>query len=197
MIPAQKTEKGRDLPSPRTRRWKIALYIRLSRDDGNDESLSVSNQRKILLEYAEQAFGGEDTLTDIYIDDGRSGTDAERPDFQRMIRDAEAGRVNCIICKNLSRAFRNYADQGYYLEKIFPRLRIRFIALEDPRIDTFENPEALLGLEIPINGLMNDRFACRTSEEIRRTFRTKETEANLSGPLLPTDTKKIRLTEII
>lgn len=120
MIPAQKTEKGRDLPSPRTRRWKIALYIRLSRDDGNDESLSVSNQRKILLEYAEQAFGGEDTLTDIYIDDGRSGTDAERPDFQRMIRDAEAGRVNCIICKNLSRAFRNYADQGYYLEKIFP-----------------------------------------------------------------------------
>ena len=66
--------------------WYIAIYIRLSRDDGNDESLSVSNQRKILAEFVEQSFQGEHILVDVYVDDGQSGTDYERPDFQRMIQ---------------------------------------------------------------------------------------------------------------
>ena len=92
--------------------WLIAAYIRLSREDGNDESLSVTNQKKIIGEYLETFFEGEFTLIDYYIDDGLTGTDYDRPDFQRMIHDMEAGKVNCIICKNLSRMFRNYSDQG-------------------------------------------------------------------------------------
>ena len=76
-----------------------------------------------------------------------------------MIRDMEAKRINCVICKNLSRMFRNYSDQGYFLEKIFPMNRTRFITVSEPRVDSFLHPEAIQGLEVPINGLMIDRFA--------------------------------------
>ena len=81
--------------------WRIAVYIRLSKDDGNDESLSVTNQKKIIREYLENFFEEEYILVDIYIDDGISGTtDDARTEFIRMIDDVKAGLVNCIICKN-------------------------------------------------------------------------------------------------
>ena len=140
--------------------WRIAVYIRLSREDGKDESLSVSNQRKIILEYVEKNFQEEDIIEDIYIDDGQSGTDYDRPEFQRMLCDVERGKVNCIVCKNLSRAFRNYSDQGYFLESYFPKFHTRFVTLGDPKVDTFTDPEVVSGMEVPISGLMNDRFAC-------------------------------------
>ena len=165
--------------------WKIGMYIRLSRDDGSEESLSVSNQRKILLEFVEQSFRGAYSLEEIYIDDGQSGTDYDRPDFLRMVGDVEQGRIDCILCKTLSRAFRNYADQGYFLESFFPRHGVRFIALGDPPVDTFLHPEAVNGLEIPISGLMNDRFACRTSCDIRRTFDTKRRKGEFIGAFAP------------
>lgn len=176
-------------PSREKQEWRLALYIRLSRDDGNQESLSVSNQRKILLEYAENAFQ-EAVLSGIYIDDGKSGTDHERPEFKRMIQDIKAGKINCVICKNLSRAFRNYSDQGYFLEYFFPRHGTRFITLGDPRIDTYTNPDAVNGMEIPINGLMNDRFAYKTSVEIRRTFDTKRRKGEFIGAFAPYGYKK-------
>ena len=166
-------------------RWHIGIYIRLSRDDGNDESLSVSNQRKILLEFVERNFGNQDEITDIYVDDGQSGTDYDRPDFQRLLRDMKEGKVNCIVCKNLSRAFRNYSDQGYFLEKVFPKYNIRFISLGYPKVDTFVDPESVNGLEVPINGLMNDRFACKTSFDVRATFDTKRRKGEFIGAFAP------------
>ena len=174
----------------KNRVWRIAIYIRLSRDDGNDESLSVSNQRKILLEYVEQSFQGEYVLVDIYIDDGQSGTDYDRPGFQSMLQDVEAGKVNCIICKNLSRAFRNYSDQGYFLESFFPRYDTRFITLGDPKVDTYINPESVNGMEVPINGLMNDRYAYKTSSDIRRTFDNKRRNGEFIGAFAPYGYKK-------
>ena len=165
--------------------WKVGLYIRLSRDDGKEESLSVVNQRKILMEFTEQSFPGKCLLMETYIDDGRSGTDDDRPDFQKMLRHVEEGRINCIICKNLSRMFRNYSDQGYFLEDFFPRHHTRFITLGDPKVDTFLNPEAVNGMEVPISGLMNDRFACRTSCDIRRTFDTKRRRGEFIGAFAP------------
>ena len=92
-------------------------------------------------------------LAGEYVDDGATGTDDERPGFQRLLAGIRRGAVDCVVCKTLSRAFRNYADQGYFLEEFFPRHRVRFIALDSPRVDTFLNPEALRGLEVPINGL--------------------------------------------
>ena len=100
--------------------WRIAVYIRLSKDDGNDESLSVTNQKKIIREYLENFFEEEYILVDIYIDDGISGTtDDARTEFIRMIDDVKAGLVNCIICKTLARTFRNYADQGIIWKNFF------------------------------------------------------------------------------
>lgn len=169
----------------KTLTWKIAVYIRLSREDGNDESESVTNQKKILKEYLEQFFDEQFTVADYYIDDGLSGTDDTRENFMRMIQDIEKGTVNCIICKTLARAFRNYSDQGYYLEYYFPQKNVRFISTGDPKIDTYKNPEAITGLEVPITGLMNDRFAARTSSDIRRTFNTKRRNGEFIGAFPP------------
>ncbi|MDL2288545.1 recombinase family protein [Oscillospiraceae bacterium OttesenSCG-928-F05] len=165
--------------------WTIALYIRLSKDDGNDESLSVTNQRKILTEYVEQFFQSEYVIVDEYIDDGKTGTDYDRPNFQRMINDVETKKVNCVICKNLARAFRNYSDQGYFIESFFPLHGTRFITLGDPKVDTYLNPEAVSGMEVPINGLMNDRFAAQTSNSVRRTFDNKRRNGEFIGAFAP------------
>ena len=165
--------------------WLVAVYIRLSREDGKDESDSVVNQKKILSEYMDQYFDGQYEIVDFYIDDGLTGTDDSRESFMRMFQDIEAGRVNCVLVKTLSRAFRNYADQGYYLEYYFPQKNVRFISTGDPKIDTYTNPEAITGLEVPITGLMNDRFAAKTSSDIRRTFDHKRRNGEFIGAFAP------------
>jgi hypothetical protein len=165
--------------------WTIAVYIRLSREDGNEESESVINQKKILAEFVEQYFDDQYVVVDFYIDDGLTGTDDTRRDFMRMISDIEDGRVNCVLCKTLSRAFRNYSDQGYYLEYYFPQKNVRFISTGDPKVDTYLNPEAITGLEVPITGLMNDRFAAKTSADVRRTFDHKRRKGEFIGAFAP------------
>ncbi len=165
--------------------WRIAVYIRLSREDGNDESESVVNQKKILNEYLEQFFEDQYLVADYYVDDGLTGTDDTRASFMRMIQDIELEKVNCVLCKTLARAFRNYSDQGHYLEYYFPQKNVRFISTGDPKIDTYKNPEAITGLEVPITGLMNDRFAARTSSDIRRTFNTKRRNGEFIGAFPP------------
>ena len=165
--------------------WNIAVYTRLSREDGNTESESVVNQKKILMEFVEQYFDSQYAIIDFYVDDGLSGTDDTRRDFMRMITDIEDGKVNCVVCKTLSRAFRNYSDQGYYLEYYFPQKNIRFISTGDPKIDTYTNPEAITGLEVPITGLMNDRFAAKTSSDVRRTFDHKRRNGEFIGAFAP------------
>lgn len=170
--------------------WHIAAYIRLSREDGNDESLSISNQKKIIKEYLASSFPDPFQFERYYVDDGLSGTDYDRPGFQRMLCDMESGKINCIICKNLSRMFRNYADQGYFLERVFPMYRIRFLTIGEPKIDSFLNPGALQGLEVPISGLMNDRYAAKTSEDIRTTLACKRKKGEFVGAFAPYGYKK-------
>ena len=165
--------------------WLIAVYIRLSREDGGEESGSVTNQKKILQSFLEKEFVGQYVIVDFYIDDGLTGTDDTRRDFMRMITDIEDGKVNCVVCKTLSRAFRNYSDQGYYLEAYFPQKNIRFISTGDPKIDTYTNPEAITGLEVPITGLMNDRYAAKISSDVRRTFDYKRTAGEFIGAFAP------------
>jgi len=170
--------------------WLIGLYIRLSKEDGNllqDDSLSVTNQEKILKDFVKDYFEeGTYKIVGIYVDDGESGTtDYSRPDFGRLINDVETGAVNCFICKDLSRAFRNYSDQGYFLESYFPRFGTRFISTGSPRVDTYTNPEAVSGMEVPISGLMNDRYAYKTSADIRRTFDNKRRNGEFIGAFAP------------
>lgn len=95
--------------------WKAALYIRLSREDGDKiESDSVVNQRSLLTSYVDEQ--DDVCINDYYIDDGWSGTNFERPEFIRMMADVRSGLVNCVIVKDLSRFGRNYIEAGNYIE---------------------------------------------------------------------------------
>lgn len=99
--------------------YKTGIYARLSREDADRmESNSIQSQRAICLAYIE---GHDDLeLVDTYIDDGETGSNTDRPGFQRMIQDMRSGRIDCAVSKDLSRFSRNYIDAGNYLEKIFP-----------------------------------------------------------------------------
>lgn len=171
--------------------WKVGKYIRLSRDDGNSESESITNQRKILNEHIPDFFEDDYDIIDEYIDDGRTGTsDDTRPDFLRLIEDVKRGRINCIITKNLSRAFRNSANQGKFLEEFIPLYNTRFISLYEPRIDTFLNPEIVHSLEVSITGFINEQYAYKTSMDIRRTFDMKRKKGEFIGAFAPYGYKK-------
>ena len=107
-----------------------ADYLRLSREDGDKlESDSIRNQRSLINDFVKQH--KEIQLVEEYIDDGYSGTNFDRPAFQRMLEDVKRKKINCIIVKDLSRLGRNYIETGRYLEKIFPFMGVRFIAITD------------------------------------------------------------------
>ena len=103
---------------------RVAIYCRLTKDDNLDgESASIHNQRDMLETWC-QEHGY--TVVGVYADDGWSGTNFERPAFQAMMDDVKAGKIDCIVVKDLSRFGRNYLDAGEYIEKIFPFFVIRF-----------------------------------------------------------------------
>ena len=108
--------------------YKVAKYMRLSREDGDDrESESIENQRDIIDNYIRNQ---EDLkIMEEYTDDGFTGTNFDRPGFQKMLQDIEKGKIDCIITKDLSRFGRDHIDTGYYLERYFPTKGIRYIAI--------------------------------------------------------------------
>jgi len=185
MARIRKSEANRT--TPKQMLWKIGKYIRLSRDDGNVVSESVVNQDKILNDEIPGFFeDGLYEVVDTYVDDGTSGTtDIERRDFQRMVQDMKCGRINCVIVKNLSRAFRNSANQGHFLEEFIPLYNTRFISLYQPRIDTFLDPEIVHSLEVSITGFMNEQYAYKTSADVRRTFKHKRENGEFIGAFAP------------
>ncbi len=146
--------------------YKTALYLRLSRDDEDyGESVSIETQRKILRQYAK-----EHSLHIVgeYVDDGWSGTNFDRPDFQRMLRDIETGKVNCIITKDLSRFGREHIMMDYYLEFYFPEQRVRYVAVDDN-----EDTEKGLSDLVPFKNLFNEWFAKDTSRKVKNSLRAK------------------------
>ena len=161
----------------KSRTWNIGIYIRLSRDDGRhfDESESVSNQRSIIREHIDAYDDGDIyRIVDEYVDDGISGTtDDERGDFQRMLKDIKRGRINCVIVKDLARSFRNYSDQGYYLDDWFPRYGVRFISLYHQALDSYKDPKMMRSIAVPIQGVLNENHCAETSEKIREVFDMK------------------------
>lgn len=157
--------------------WKIGIYIRLSKEDARcfDESESVTNQRAIIEEHIAQFDDGEEyIIVDEYVDDGISGTtDDERDNFQRMLADVKKGRINCVIVKDLARSFRNYSDQGYYLDDWFPRYNVRFISLYHQPLDSYKEPKMMRSIAVPIQGVLNENHCAETSEKIREVFDMK------------------------
>ena len=174
---ARKSRTITEAIKPKFRVWRIAIYIRLSKEDARsfDESESVSNQRAIIEEHiAGFNDGDEYIIVDEYVDDGISGTtDDEREDFQRMLSDIKKGRINCVIVKDLARSFRNYSDQGYYLDDWFPRFNVRFISLYHQPLDSYKEPQNMRSIAVPIQGVLNENHCAETSDKVREVFDMK------------------------
>ena len=161
--------------------WQAALYIRLSRDDGDKaESDSVTYQREILREHLR--LHPDISLHGIYIDDGWSGTNFNRPDFQRMMEDIYAGKVNCVIVKDLSRFCRNASEGGQYLDNIFVRHRVRFIAVNNG-IDTASNTmnAATQLISVGVTNVINESVAATTSVNVRGTLNVNRQQGKFIG----------------
>ncbi len=170
-------------------RWRLGKYIRLSKEDllrGRDESNSVINQRRLLEQYhqthLDEFYDG--TEQDIYVDDGKTGTDTDREDFQRLLADVYSGRINCVIVKDLSRLSRNYTDAGNLIENLFVRLNVRFISLAEG-VDSYRNPDSVSNIIVPITNVMNDQYCYQTSKKIRQVFDMKRRNGEFIGSYAP------------
>ena len=167
----------------KTKHWSAALYIRLSQEDSDNgadklESNSITSQRTLLQEFVQEH---EDVSAfDTYIDDGYTGTDFNRPAFQRMLQDMRNGIVSCVIVKDLSRLGRNYIEVGNYIEQVFPLFNIRFIAVND-MIDSFQNPTSTNTILVPFKNLINDEYARDTSIKIRSALNSKRKKGEFIG----------------
>ena len=137
-----------------------ALYCRISLDDGGDnESMSISNQKSMLRDFAEKngMFRYE-----YYVDDGYTGRNFNRPAFQRMIADIEAGKVGCVVTKDLSRLGRNYIEAGSYIEIFFPQHKVRYIAITDG-VDSLTRQEMDI---TPFKNILNDMYSRDISKKV-------------------------------
>lgn len=159
--------------------WNAALYIRLSREDGDKlESDSITSQRDMLCRFLSQ---NPDLKTfDEYVDDGVSGTTFERPSFQRMIEDIKTNKVNCVIVKDLSRLGRNHIETSKYIEILFPMLKVRFIAIND-QIDSYLKPQSVNNVIVPFKNLLNDEYCRDISMKIRSSLTIKRENGQYIG----------------
>ena len=158
--------------------YNTALYMRLSRDDEKyGDSVSIETQRTILRQFASD---NNLHVVDEYVDDGWSGTNFERPDFKRMMDDVEAGKINCIVTKDLSRFGREHVMMDYYLEFMFPEKHIRYIAVT-------ENEDTEKGLSdfVPFKNLFNEWFAKDTSRKVKAALRAKHAAGEITSAYAP------------
>ena len=177
--------------------YHAALYIRLSKEDESEgPSQSVTNQKSLLDEFVQKH---RLQVYDTYIDDGWSGTNFDRPDFQRMIGDIEAKKVNMVITKDLSRLGRDYIMTGHYMERYFPEKRVRYISLLDG-IDT--GVESTANDITPFRAIMNDMYAKDISKKIKSVKRDKQRKGQFIGgkpvygyKMHPTEKNKIIIDE--
>lgn len=152
-----------------------ALYCRLSMEDGREnESMSISNQKAMLKDYAEK--NGMYSYS-FYVDDGYTGRNFNRPDFQRMIADIEAGKVNCVITKDLSRLGRNYIEAGSYIEVFFPRHKVRYIAITDG-VDSLNRQEMDI---TPFKNILNDLYSRDISKKVLAGWMARSRQGKFVG----------------
>ena len=159
--------------------YRTGLYYRLSKEDGDKvESDSIVNQRAMIRDYVRTR--KEFCVVDEYVDDGYSGSNFERPDFKRLYEDLQSGAVNCVIVKDLSRFGRNYIEVGRYLERLFPLMGVRLIAINDnyDSADEHRNSDAII---VPIKNLMNDAYCRDMSVKIKTQLEAKRKRGEYVG----------------
>ena len=163
--------------------WYYGLYLRLSKEDGDDiESESITNQRSIMEIFLRNEKNAKKFK--FYIDDGYTGTDFERPEFMKLINDIESGKINCIIVKDLSRLGRNYIGVGKIIENIIKKYNVRFISIND-NIDSYKNPKSMDGLELAFKNLMNEGYAKDISNKMRTSLKSSKRRGNFIGKYAP------------
>lgn len=158
--------------------YKVAIYLRLSREDGDDaESESIINQRDYIYRYISK-MTEKIICIDEYIDDGFSGGNFDRPSWKKLLSDIKSKKINTIITKDLSRMGRDYIKMGEYIEKIFPENNIRYIAINDDIDTLYETP----GLEfLQFKLLFNDFYLKDTSKKIRKIIKSKKEQGQFLG----------------
>jgi len=164
---------------PEGKIWLTGDYSRLSREDGDkEESDSIINQKELIRSYV--ASQPDIQLIASYEDDGYSGVDFNRPSFNRMVEDIKSGKINCVIVKDLSRLGRNYIEMGKLLERFFPFMGVRFIAVNDS-YDSQTNNSQNDNLIIPFKNLINDVYCADISKKIRSQFDVRRKNGDFIG----------------
>lgn len=167
--------------------YRAAAYVRLSKEDlvsasgAKTESNSISNQKQLILDFARDK--NDITIVSIREDDGYTGTDYDRPDFQRMMDDIRAGVVNCVIVKDLSRFGREYINAGKYIDRLFPYYGVRLISINDG-IDTITRSSSD-DFNIMVKNLMNDNYCRDISIKIRSQLQVKRKNGEFIGAFAP------------
>lgn len=163
--------------------FQAAVYLRLSREDGDvteggkQVSNSIANQNELVMDYLKSH--PEISVISTYTDDGYTGVNFDRPEFQRMLSDIREGKIDCVIVKDLSRFGRNYIESGRYIEKIFPMLGIRFIAITDG-YDSI-NEDMGTDMIVPFKNLINDAYCRDISIKIRSHMDIKRRNGEYIG----------------
>lgn len=169
--------------------YRTAIYCRLSREDGDKvESNSIASQRAICEDYIARHDDLE-IVCEPFVDDGYSGVSFNRPNFKKLEDAIRKGAIDCIVVKDLSRFSRNYIDGGRYLEKIFPQLGIRFIAVNDAYDSLTGDPQSD-SFVIPFKNLINDSYCKDISMKIRSSLEVKQKNGEFVGAFAPYGYKK-------
>lgn len=160
----------------------VALYIRLSVEDNKKRGCSVENQKLVLNDFLSDK--PDFVVYDTYIDNGATGTNFHRPGFQQMLSDIEAGHINCVIVKDLSRLGRNSIDTGYYIEQYFHAHNVRFIAVTD-QFDTADSGNLHGGIMLPLKNMINEAYALDIGRKIKAQARQAMKDGDYIGARAP------------
>ncbi len=180
---ARKSRKQTEIPIPTPSLYvNAALYIRLSVEDNKKRGCSVENQKLVLNDFL--ADKPDFVVYDTYIDNGLTGTNFHRPGFQRMLSDIEAGRINCVIVKDLSRLGRNSIDTGYYIEQYFYAHNVRFIAVTD-QFDTADPNNLHGGILLPLKNMINEAYSLDIGRKIKAQSRQAMKDGDYIGGRAP------------
>ncbi|MFP3155001.1 recombinase family protein [Lachnospiraceae bacterium ZAX-1] len=170
--------------------FQVAMYLRLSRDDsdiGNAvgtegtkklESESITSQRELIRAFIRSRDDME--LYDIYVDDGYTGSNFDRPEFKRMMNDIEEGKADCVVVKDLSRFGRDYIEAGRLIQKTFPALSVRFIAISD-RYDSMTSQASESSIVLPIKNFINDSYCRDISVKVKTHLDMKRRNGEFTG----------------
>ena len=172
-----------EAPAQAQKQYRAAAYVRLSvEDSGKPGADTIEGQKNLLLRFIED----DPTLTlyRLFCDNGRTGTDFQRPEFEKLMDAVKRGEVDCIVVKDLSRFGRNYKETGNYLERIFPFLGVRFIAVNDG-FDTLTAQRGADGYLVPLKNLINEVYSKDISKKSGSALAAKQKNGDFIGAWAP------------